>query len=47
MKEGILVEYSYFLNISKNRVYNISGIGTRTGMILKGSQLNEITENKI
>ena len=45
MREGILVEYSYYLNISKNIVYNISLLGN--GMFLNSSFSNEITDNKI
>jgi parallel beta-helix repeat protein len=45
MEEGILVEYSYFLNISKNRVYDISGAGN--GIFLNSSFFNNITDNKI
>ncbi len=45
MEKGILVEYSYFLNISKNKIYDISGTGN--GMFLNSSFSNEITDNKI
>ena len=45
MEEGILVENSYFLNVSKNKIYDISGTGN--GMFLNSSFFNNITDNKI
>lgn len=44
MEEGILVENSYFLNISKNKVYdNVNGIGIK----LKNSNFNNVSENTV
>ncbi len=45
MVEGILVEYSYFLNISKNKVFDIIQAGN--GIFLNNSFFNNISANKI
>ena len=45
MEEGILVEFSYFLDISINKIYDISGVGN--GMFLNSSFSNKINDNKI
>ncbi len=45
MEEGILIENSYFLNISKNKVYDIIQAGN--GIFLNNSFFNNISDNKI